>query len=40
MRSGRQIIGFDLCEVAGPPYEWDGNVGARVAYTLAVAMLV
>lgn len=37
--SGRQIIGFDLCEVAGIPHEWDGNIGARVAYTLAVAML-
>ncbi|MFK7806857.1 MAG: agmatinase family protein [Saprospiraceae bacterium] len=32
--SGRQIIGFDLCEVAGAG-EWDGNVGARVAYKLS-----
>jgi agmatinase len=39
MQSGRKIIGFDLCETAGTPHEWDGNVGARVAYTLAVAML-
>lgn len=34
--SGRQIIGFDLCEVApGPENEWDGNVGARALYGLA-----
>ena len=33
-RSGRRIVGFDLCEVApGPPGdEWDGNVGARLLY--------
>ena len=36
-KSGRQIIGFDLCEV-GSKTEWDGNVGARVCYKLAVAM--
>jgi agmatinase len=40
INSGRRIIGFDLCEVGGPPNEWDGNVGARIAYDLAVAMLV
>lgn len=40
VESGRQIIGFDLCEVAGLPNEWDGNVGARVAYNLAIAALV
>jgi len=34
-RSGRTIIGFDLSEVAGRDYDWDGNVGARVAYKLA-----
>ncbi|MFK7797054.1 MAG: agmatinase family protein [Aureispira sp.] len=33
--SGRQIIGFDLSEV-GSGSEWDGNVGARIAYKLAV----
>ncbi len=33
--SGRKIIGFDLSEVAGLGNEWDGNVGARVAYRLA-----
>lgn len=35
VRSGRRIIGFDLCEVAGQG-EWDGNVGARLAYKLAL----
>ncbi|HKK75223.1 MAG TPA: agmatinase family protein [Saprospiraceae bacterium] len=39
IESSRTIIGFDLCEVAGPPHEWDGNVGARIAYALAMAML-
>lgn len=34
VESGRQIIGFDLCEVAGVGHEWDGNVGARVLYKL------
>lgn len=32
--SGRQIIGFDLCEVGGLGNEWDGNVGARILYKL------
>ena len=35
--SGRQLIGFDLCEVAPGPQpgdEWDGNVGARILYHL------
>lgn len=33
--SGRQIVGFDLCEVApGPDDEWDANVGARVLQKL------
>ncbi|NJL45038.1 MAG: agmatinase family protein [Leptolyngbyaceae cyanobacterium SM2_3_12] len=32
IRSGRQIIGFDLCEVGDG--EWDGNVGARALYKL------
>ncbi|MCL2778593.1 MAG: agmatinase family protein [Polyangiaceae bacterium] len=38
VRSDRQILGFDLCEVAPNPFqpedEWDGNVGARVLYKL------
>lgn len=35
-KSGRQIIGFDLCEVAPQPNdnEWNANVGARVLYAL------
>lgn len=32
-RSGRRIIGFDLCEVG--PGEWDAIVGARILYKLA-----
>jgi len=33
-KSGRKIIGFDLCEVAPGEDEWDANVGARVLYQL------
>jgi agmatinase len=33
VKSGRQIIGFDLCEVGDA--DWDGNVGARIVYKLA-----
>jgi agmatinase len=34
--SGRRILGFDLSEVAPSPGggEWDGNVGARILYSL------
>ncbi len=32
VRSGREIIGFDVCEVGNA--EWDGNVGARIVYKL------
>lgn len=39
-RSGRKIIGFDLCEVApGKDNEWDANVGARLLYKLSAWML-
>mgnify|MGYP000547622496 FL=1 len=38
VESGRTIIGFDLCETAGHPHEWDANVGARVLYKLANLM--
>ncbi|MFU8838425.1 MAG: agmatinase family protein [Thiohalomonadaceae bacterium] len=39
-QSGRQIIGFDLCEVApGKEDEWDANVGARILYKLCGATL-
>jgi len=36
IRSGRKIIGFDLCEVGDG--EWDGNVGARAVYKLCCLM--
>ena len=36
--SGRQIIGADLCEVAPGMDEWDGNVGARALYRMALLM--
>jgi agmatinase len=35
----RRIVGFDLCEVAPGPDEWDANVGARVLYKLAGAAI-
>ncbi|MEG1762438.1 MAG: agmatinase family protein [Bacteroidales bacterium] len=41
-RSGREIIGFDLCEVAPASNEvntWDGNVGARILYLLGCITL-
>ncbi|WP_088891364.1 agmatinase family protein [Leptolyngbya ohadii] len=38
-RSGKQIIGFDLCEVAPGTSDWNGNVGARVLYRLISAMI-
>ncbi|MBI3184141.1 MAG: agmatinase family protein [Myxococcales bacterium] len=40
-RSGRQIVGFDLVEVAPAPSggEWDGNVGARLLYKMIGWML-
>jgi agmatinase len=36
IRSGRQIIGFDVSEVGDG--EWDGNVGARAVYKLCCLM--
>jgi agmatinase len=36
-KSKKNIIGFDLCEVAPDPEnknEWDGNVGSRILYKL------
>lgn len=38
VQSGKRIIGFDLCEVAPGPNEWDANVGARVLYHLCNQM--
>jgi agmatinase len=38
VHSGRQIIGFDLNEVApGPDSDWDANVGARALWHLVCA---
>lgn len=37
VKSGREIIGFDLCEVASGGDDWDANVGARVLWGLVVA---
>ncbi|MBS9525080.1 agmatinase family protein [Litoribacter alkaliphilus] len=36
VRAGKEIVGFDLVEVAPGPGEdeWDGNVGARVLYRM------
>jgi agmatinase len=34
VKSGRKIIGFDLCEVAPGMNEWDANVGARTLWEL------
>lgn len=36
VHSGRQIIGFDVCEVGNS--EWDGNVGARIVFKLCNLM--
>ena len=33
--SGRQIIGFDLVEVANCETDWDANVAARLLYNMA-----
>jgi len=38
-QSGKEIIGFDLCEVAPSEDEWDANVGARLLYKLCGALL-
>jgi len=34
VKSGKKIIGFDLCEVAPGHDEWDANVGARSLWEL------
>jgi len=39
-RSGRKVIGFDLCEVTpNDNSEWDANVGSRILYKLCGAAL-
>lgn len=37
--SGREIVGFDLCEVCPGENEWDANVGARVLFRLFCAII-
>ena len=39
VKSGRNIIGFDLCEVGDSLDGWDANVGSRVLYQLCGALL-
>jgi agmatinase len=40
-RSGRTIVGGDLCEVVpGPKGEWDANVGGRVLYKMIGAAML
>jgi agmatinase len=34
MESGKQFIGFDLCEVSTSDTGWDANVGARILFKL------
>lgn len=34
VKSGKRIIGFDLCEVSPGDNEWDANVGARLLWKL------
>ena len=34
VRSGREIVGLDLCEVSPGENEWDANVGARLLYKM------
>ena len=38
--SGKEVVGFDLCEVAPGPSEWDANVGMRVLYKLCGSALL
>lgn len=39
VKSGRNIIGFDLCEVGDSVDGWDANVGSRILYQLCGALL-
>ncbi len=39
VKSGKKIIGFDLCEVGDSEDGWDANVGSRVLYQLCGAIL-
>jgi agmatinase len=35
LKSGRQLIGFDLCEVGVGENDWDANVGARALWRMS-----
>ncbi len=39
IKAGKQIIGFDLCEVSTNETGWDANVGARVLFKLCNLMV-
>ena len=39
VKSGKNIIGFDLCEVGDSADGWDANVGSRVLYQLCGGLL-
>jgi len=39
VKSGREIIGFDLCEVGKSKNTWDENVASRILYQLCGALL-
>ncbi len=39
LESGRNLIGFDLCETGVSSNEWDENVGARVLFKLCNLMV-
>lgn len=38
LRSGRTLIGFDLCEVGVGDHDWDSNVGSRLLFRLCNLM--
>lgn len=40
VQSGRELIGFDVVEVAPGKDEWDANVGARLIYQMANQLFV
>ena len=40
LKSGRQLIGFDLNEVGSGDTGWDANVGARVLWRLCNMLMV
>lgn len=40
VQANKKIIGFDLCEVAPGPTDWDANVGARMLWQLCNQMAI